>query len=59
MPKDLSLRDAHGTIKEWFLVLEEDAVLSASAGLAAEGLFGSLTKLLGQLPKRAQALNLG
>ena len=42
--EDLSLRDAHGRAKHWFLVFEEDADVSSSA-LEPASLFADLTEV--------------
>jgi len=73
----MALRDTHNGVKEWFLVLEENAVLALSTSptssssskvldassppslIAPPDLAATLQGLLAQLPKRAQAVNLG
>jgi len=67
--ESMPLRDTHNGMKEWFVVLEENAVLSSSALpastaaqqflVAPADLAATLQGLFEQLPKRAQAINLG
>lgn len=65
----MALRDTHNGMKEWYVVLEENAVLASSASpappvakstlIAPADLAATLQGLFEQLPKRAQAVNLG